>query len=111
MVPDPGMDRLSGGAGTPSELSARAEASNLTDVWRWHYPRQRAYTCHSTSHKTFSRIDLFYAGGSVPPRIQDISILPCGTSDHARLKTKCVHRTKGQFVAPIQVLVVQLEGL
>lgn len=37
-VPDPGMDRLSTGVCIPSELFAWVEASNLTDVWRWHHP-------------------------------------------------------------------------
>lgn len=33
MVPDPGVDRLSPGAGSSSELISWAEASNLINVW------------------------------------------------------------------------------
>lgn len=54
-------------------------------VWRWRHPQSHAYTCHSASHRSFSRIDLAYAGGAVLPRVTDIKILPRGISDHAPL--------------------------
>lgn len=97
LVPDPTMDRLTSGTGSPSELSSWAEASNLTDVWRWRHPSRRAYTCHSASHKTLSRIDLAYVGGSVLPMVRDIKILPRGISDHAPLALKlCVSNAPGE---------------
>lgn len=88
LVPNSGVDRLSPVAGSSSELLFWAEAFNLTDVWRWHNPSQRAYTCHSASHKTFSRIDLAYAGGVCSLCVQDIRILPRGVSDHVLLALK-----------------------
>lgn len=56
---------------------------NFTDVWRWRHPTLRAFTCHSASYKTFSRIDLVYSGGPVLSRVKDVTILPRGVSDHA----------------------------
>lgn len=89
MAPYPGMDRLSTGVCTPSELSAWMEASNLTDVWRWRHPHQRAYTCHSASDKTFFLYrPSLKLGGSVLSRIRDISILPRSILDHAPLALK-----------------------
>lgn len=97
LAPDPGVDRLSPGAGSSSELLSWAEASNLTDVWRWRNPSRRAYTCHSASPKTLSSIDLAYAGESVLPRVRDITILPRGISDHAPLALKlCVSYSPGE---------------
>lgn len=62
-----------------------AELYGLTDVWRWRNPHLRAYTCHSASHRSFSRIDLAYVGGSALSRVKDVRILPRGISDHATL--------------------------
>lgn len=45
-------------------------------------PPTEAFTCHSATYKTFSRIDLVYSGGSVLSKVKDITILPRGISDH-----------------------------
>lgn len=83
MVPDPGMHRLTQLSSSATELKAWAEVFNFTDNWRWRHPQWRAFTCHSASYKTFSRIDLVYSGGPILSRVRDIIILPRGISYHA----------------------------
>lgn len=85
LVPDAGLDRLTPTGATSQGLAEWAATYGMFDLWRWKHPRERAYTCHSVSHRTFSRIDLIYAGGSVLPGVRDIAILPRGISDHAPL--------------------------
>lgn len=82
VAPDPTLDRM---AAASSALQTWADTYGLTDVWRWRHPQTRAYTCHSATHRSFSRIDLIFAGGSVLPRVQEVKILPRGISDHAPL--------------------------
>lgn len=65
MVLDPEVDRMSRSSSSVFDLKAWAEAFNLTDVWRWRIPQVQAFTCHSATYKTFSRIDLVYSGGMV----------------------------------------------
>lgn len=85
ITPNPSMDKLGNDVATESPLSRWADEYGFSDVWRWRYPRDRKYTCHSSTYASFSRIDLFYANGSLLPRIQGVEILPRGISDHAPL--------------------------
>lgn len=83
LVPDESLDRLSTAGTTRQGLSDWADTYGFYDIWRWKYPQTKAYTCHSASHKTFSRIDLVYAGRPVLSKVRDVTILPRGISDHA----------------------------
>lgn len=83
MPPDPSMDRLGDDGASDSLLLRWAQGYGLSDVWRWRYPRERQYTCHSATYASFSRIYLFYASGPILSRVQEVKILPRGISDHA----------------------------
>lgn len=85
MAPNPEVDRMSSTGHPHLGLADWAELYGLTDVWRWRNPHRRAYTCHSASHRSFSRIDLAYVDHSALSRVKDIRILPRGVSDHAPL--------------------------
>lgn len=85
LVPDIAMDRLTPSGTSHRGLTDWADTYGLCDIWRWKFPQAREYTCHSASYKTFSRIDLIYAGGPVLPKVREVRILPRGISDHAPL--------------------------
>lgn len=85
LVPDAGIDRMTPSGTSRGGLADWADTYGLFDLWRWKFPQAREYTCHSSSHRTFSRIDLVYAGGPVLPKVRDVRILPRGVSDHAPL--------------------------
>lgn len=82
MVQNPSLDRLTSVNNNDSPLQHWASLYGLTDIWRWKFPTDRAYTCHSTSYCNMSRIDLVYVGGGLPPLVHEVSILPRGISDH-----------------------------
>lgn len=81
MVPDLVKGRMSTSGQLHSGLVEWAEMY----AWRWRNPHFRAYTCHSASHRSFSRIDLANVGRSALSRVADIRIFPRGISDHAPL--------------------------
>lgn len=83
MPPDPELVWFDTISGASSEHSAWAEAYSFTDVWRWKYSSTREYTCHSATHKSFSHNDLEYVRGPLLPKIQQVTIIPRGISDHA----------------------------
>lgn len=85
LITDSGMDRLTADGPAYSGLAAWAETYGMTDVWRWRHPQSRAFTCHSASHKTFSRTNIIFAGRPVLPRVTDIKILSRGISDYTSL--------------------------
>lgn len=41
-------------------LKRRLHELQLVDLWRALHPTERDCTCHSLTHKTYSRIDLFF---------------------------------------------------
>lgn len=88
MVPCPNMDKLSPDPATDSPLSRCATTLGLTDVWRWKYPRTRGYTCSSATYTAMSRIDLIYLSSPVLFRVQEISALPRGISNHTPILLK-----------------------
>lgn len=55
----------------------------LADVWRQRNPTTRAYTCHSTSHATMSRIDNIMVSASLMPRVGGAGFAPRALSDHS----------------------------
>lgn len=84
MLLNPSLDKLSLSNSTDSPLSRWASLYSLKDVCWWRYPADRAYTCHSTSYRTMSRIDLIYvSGGGLLLWVCEVTILPRGISDHA----------------------------
>lgn len=76
MVPSADLDRLSSSARDSSDLRQWADTFALTDVWRHMHPSLKEFTCHSSSHKTLSRIDLVYASGPVLQYVQEPDSAP-----------------------------------
>lgn len=85
MPPNPEMDLFTSVGGSTSDLSAWVETYRLTVLWRWRHPLNASFTCRSATYRTLLHIDLMCTGGSFLPRVQQISILPRGISDHAPL--------------------------
>lgn len=85
MVPSVDLNRLSTSAHDSPELCQWADTFALTDVWRYMYLVTQEYTCHSSTYKTLSRIDLAFASGPALNCVQGVSVLPWGTSDHTPL--------------------------
>lgn len=85
MPPNPSLDKLNPDLASDSPLSRWTDEYGLSDVWRWRYPRERQYTCHSATYASFSRIDLFNASGPLLSNTREVKILPRGISDHAPL--------------------------
>lgn len=48
----------------------------LVDVWRYQHPNTRAYTCHSTSHGTMSRLDFILVSKTLLPKIMGLGFAP-----------------------------------
>lgn len=59
----------------------------LPHVWSWKYPYIREYSCHSSSHRTISWIDLVhtpqYASPTILYQVCNISLLPRDIFHHA----------------------------
>lgn len=88
MVMNPALDRpLQEGSPRSSlqhtRLSRLLTEFALTDVWRWHNPSTRAYTCHSVGHHTMSRIDYVLVTNTLLPKVTGSGIAPRALSDHA----------------------------
>lgn len=83
MVPSQDMDRLNAGNRPSSELQNWADTLALTDIWRHFHPRDREYTCHSTSYRALSRKELAYASTEALGWTREAKHLPWGIWDHA----------------------------
>lgn len=55
----------------------------LIDVWRYRYPTAIAYTCHSTSHDTMSRIDYILVSEILLPKVTGVGCTLRALSDHS----------------------------
>lgn len=55
----------------------------LIDVWRHANPTTRAYTCHSVSHNTMSRIDYILVSRALLPKVMGSGFAPRILSDHS----------------------------
>lgn len=53
----------------------------LVDTWRHRNPTARAYTCHSTSHATMSRIDYILVSKTLFPKVKGVGFAPRALSD------------------------------
>ena len=84
---DPQKDRSSGV--DQSHLRSRGvihhfmKEMNLIDVWREDNPTGKKYSCYSSTHKTYSRIDLFLVSALLKYKIKDVSYDAILLSDHA----------------------------
>lgn len=56
---------------------------NLLDIWRERNPNIRAYSCHSGTFKTYSRIDFFLVSSELQSKISDCCYDNIVISDHA----------------------------
>lgn len=61
----------------------------MTDVWRHFHPSDSEFTCHSASHRSFSRIDLVYMSPGALRGVYSAEILSRGISDHAPVLVMC----------------------
>lgn len=66
-----------------TRLSRTLTEFALIDVWRHRYPAARAYTCHSTSHATMSRIDYILVSKTLLPKVTGVGFAPRALSDHS----------------------------
>lgn len=85
---NPTLDRpmqtgSSSGSPQHTRLSRMLTEFAMTDVWRWQNLSARAYTCHSTSYNTMSRIDFVFVSNSLLPTITGSGIAPRALSDHS----------------------------
>uniref|UniRef100_A0A803KF69 Reverse transcriptase domain-containing protein n=1 Tax=Xenopus tropicalis TaxID=8364 RepID=A0A803KF69_XENTR len=84
-VMDLTKDRLHSNIQGPTNLAQWANSLGLSDIWRWKHPLEKAYSCHSLPHKSFSRIDIALATADILPLVEQISYLPQHLSDHSPL--------------------------
>lgn len=56
---------------------------NLVDIWRVENPTKKEYSCHSTTHNTYSRIDYFLMSKSLTPKVSSCIYKSILISDHA----------------------------
>lgn len=76
MPPNLSMDKLNPDPNMESLLSCWAETYGLCDMWRWRHPRERQYTCQSSTYATLFLIDLIYRSNSLTSRTLDVSYCP-----------------------------------
>lgn len=78
-----GNSRLSQTHALTHSLASFKEHLNLCDPWRITNADNREYTCHSSSHDTFSRIDYYLISISLYEHHNTSRINPIIISDHA----------------------------
>lgn len=66
-----------------TRLSRRLAEFALIDVWRHRNPTARAYTCHSISHATMSRIDYILVSKTLLPKVTGLGFAPRALLDHS----------------------------
>ena len=67
---------------------------DITDIYRTLHPNTTKYTCFSSAHGSFSRIDHILGHKSGLNHYQKIGIVPCIFSDHKALKLELHHKKK-----------------
>lgn len=84
---NPEMDRSTGVDNSHNNCRATIHRFmrdlNLLDIWRERKPNIRAYSCHSGTFKTYSRIDFFLVSSELQSKISDCSYDNIVISDHA----------------------------
>lgn len=89
LVMDPDFDRSNPRSQQTGALSQEGKGwlleCGLTDVWRHLHPTERDYTFYSAAHKSYARLDHFFASAPLLPSIQAADIHPRSLSDHMLL--------------------------
>lgn len=73
--------------GTRANETQQTRLSRLMeeiDVWRYRNPKEREYTCHSTSYATMSRIGHILVSKALLPKLSGAGFAPRALSDHSR---------------------------
>lgn len=89
------LDRLCPQQTHNKSLNNWASANNLTELWRWLHPRDRQFSCFSSTTNSLSRIDLAFANKDSLAQISAVEYLPRGISDHAPLLVVMTQRIAG----------------
>lgn len=55
---------------------------NLVDTWRHRHPKDRVFSCFSTSYNSMSRIDLILISHTLLPTLGEVRFNPRVLSDH-----------------------------
>lgn len=76
MLLSPSLDKLVTSTAVGSPLSCWASLYILMDVWQWKHPDEHAFTCHSATHHTLSRIELIYTSPGLLLRVSKVEMLP-----------------------------------
>lgn len=71
---------------TPSHHGWKAMLLLYALVWRRNNPRVRAYSCHSETHRTLTRIDMLLSSIDGLPIISGVRYLPRALSDHSPME-------------------------
>lgn len=74
---------------------------NLTEIWRYLNPNKRDYSCHSNTHKTYSRIDYFLISKGLVSLVDNCWYDSILLSDHAPI-TLTLQISKLSFSPPLQ---------
>lgn len=86
---DPKLDRSSGidltHARSRKIIHQFMQELNLIDIWRVKNPTKKEYSCHSTTHNTYSRIDYFLVSNLLAPVVNGCEYKSILISDHALL--------------------------
>ena len=56
---------------------------DLCDIWRTHNPERKEFTCYSSTHDTYSRLDRIYISKSISESVTNIQHLARYISYHA----------------------------
>lgn len=70
----------------PPDLALWADTFDLQEIWRWKHLEDWTYSHISASHRSGSRIDLFFGSASALSQVGAVSYLPASLSDHSPLE-------------------------
>ena len=89
-------------------LQQWASDCSVVDAWRLKYPLSREFTCFSSRHQTFSRIDYIIVSTPLTGKIQYITICPTSMSDHkiiiGSLKISSIYKRAARWRFNISLL-------
>lgn len=78
------------------DLSQWADTYTLKDVWRHYHPHGKEYTCHSTTYRALSRIDLAFASTTALHWVREVQ--------HLNLTLSLSNSPEFETVASLQAL-------
>lgn len=85
LTSSPDLNRLHSTSHWSPGLAQWASTFTLTDIWRHSHPTLREFTCHSSSFRMLSCIDLAYTTQATLRRVSQTTILPGCISNHSPL--------------------------